>query len=106
MPKRLWTRDEMILTLALYFQLPAFLEGKKMMDYSGVKTQRLGDKFIVDKAFIIGDIGVNSEAGIVDKIAIINPDDIHFMDTGGQKFKTSPVEIIAGAVREKRQDVP
>lgn len=22
MPKRLWTRDEMILTLALYFQLP------------------------------------------------------------------------------------
>ena len=79
--------------------------GEEMIENAGMITERSGDELIMDEAFIVGDVCIDAEAGCIDKIPVIDPDDIDLMDAIGQGFPAGPEKVISRSVRNEREDV-
>ena len=59
----------------------------------------------MDEVVIIGDIGIDAKAGDVDKVTVVDADDIDIMKAVGKIVFAIMIEIISGALRDKGKDI-
>ena len=59
----------------------------------------------MDEVVIVGDIGIDAKAGDVDKVTVVDADDIDIMKAVGKIVSAIMIEIISGALRDKGKDI-
>ena len=94
--------DELIVDFDLH---GSCLVGQKIIDDPGVVAHGTGDEAVVDEVVIVGDIGIDAKAGDVDKVTVVDADDIDIMKAVGKIVSAIMIEIISGALRDKGKDI-
>ena len=91
--------------VAFNLQKTSFPVRKKMPDHAGVEPHGFRNEPVVNKAFVVGDVRVDAEAGGVDKIPVVDPDDVCPVNAGSDVLGHSPVKIVSGAGRDKGKNI-
>ncbi len=76
-----------------------------MIEDTGIETHGTGNEPVMDEALVIGNIGIDPETDSVDTIAVVDPDEVDFMDPVFQRLQAGAAEIISRAARDKGQEV-
>ena len=92
-------------SFAFDLQPPALFVAEKMVDDSGIEAHGPGDQAVVDPGVVIGDIRVDPEAGDIDTIAVVDPDEIDVVDAVRQMIHAGAGKVVACAGRDEGQDV-
>ena len=86
-------------------EISLFSIGQEMIEDTGIETHGTGNKPVMDEALVIGNIGIDPETDSVDTIAVVDPDEVDFMDPVFQRLQAGAAEIISRAARDKGQEV-
>ena len=93
------------LSVALNAEPASPLISQKVTYDTCIEAHSPGDPAAVDKSVIICNVRIDSKTCYIDTVPVIDPDEIDFMDAVFQTLYAGSVEIVPGAVRDKRENV-
>ena len=93
------------LALTLNAEPASLFVSQKVSDHARIKAHGPRDPFAVNKKVVICHIRIDPETGHVDAVPVIDPDDVHLVDTVFHTLHAGPAEIVSGPKGDEGEDV-